>query len=113
MASPNKEGRILERLAVIEEQIATGFKGVHERQNVTNGRIAKNESVINELQRVDIDLKNRIMNHEERSAERKAGYEDKEIDLEKRVKRLEIVFYAGLGIVGALEFYVRVLKDLL
>lgn len=38
----------------LRKEVIEGFRGVHQRQDVTNGRIAKAESNITELEKVNI-----------------------------------------------------------
>lgn len=44
----------------LEDQITTGFKGVHNRQDVTNGKVLKSQSEIELLKQQDIIIHNQI-----------------------------------------------------
>ena len=55
----NQQGEILEKLGELSGKI----DGVHQRQDIANGRTAKNEERIQELREEDIKLRDLVANH--------------------------------------------------
>lgn len=55
----NQQGEILEKLGELSGKI----DGVHQRQDIANGRTAKNEARIQELREEDIKLRDLVANH--------------------------------------------------
>jgi hypothetical protein len=55
----NQQGEILEKLGELSGKI----DGIHQRQDIANGRTAKNEARIQELREEDIKLRDLVANH--------------------------------------------------
>ena len=57
---------IMRAIGTLEGSVKMGFKGIHERQDTANGRLAKNEEKISKLEVADGKMLERISNTEKK-----------------------------------------------
>jgi len=51
---------IMNEIKHLQKDIKDGFSGVHTRQDIANGKLAKHEGLIIELEKADIEMGNRF-----------------------------------------------------
>lgn len=87
---------IMRAIGNLEGKVKTGFEGIHDRQDTTNGRLGKTEDRVGDLEKADIDLTNKIKSNTDTT---RGSEKIKAIWLDRL-----LVF--GLYIIGTLFFYV-------
>lgn len=95
----------LTRLSVILEE---GFKGVHTRQDTTNGRINKNENSIERLRSVDTQLKNdveKLMNSKKKREKGRSKMSDRWLNILFQVIAAAIMVLIGLILINGRYIY--------